>query len=127
MAYNVLSGEIQAGILYQVVGAQSVIYNSSTYLTGQYFSGVVSEKTFTYSGTGTQGLNEILQFNGVAIEFDNEANISFFDTSILGGFAIEYYMNSDEQIINDITQISGFALELLDYPYYSFLIIEERL
>jgi len=127
--YNISSGNIQVGILYLVYGTQSVTYNGTTYTTGQSFRGVATVSTFTFSGTGTQFVSEILELQGSAIIFDENAldKPIFLSTTNLNGFAIEYQQNANDIIFNDITTIKGFAMELLDYPFYSFAITETRL
>jgi len=50
-----------------------------------------------------------------------------FDTTMLYGFAIEYMQNANDIVFNDVTVLNGFAMELLDYPFYSFTITEKRL
>lgn len=129
MAYQILSGEIQPDVLYEVVGTQSVTYNFISYSTGQQFKGIRTIKTFTYSGTGTQDVNEVLQLFGGAIEYVETSidNSSFADNTLLKGMAVEFALNDAEKIVNEVTKIQGFAIELIDYPFYSFEIMETRL
>lgn len=129
MAYIVVSGEIQGGLLYYVAGGQSVIYNSTTYNTGQYFRGAAGVKTFTYSGTGTMELNEVAELRGSATEYVEVSNDQpvYLETTVLKSFGIEYELNEAEKIVNEVTVIRGFALELIDYPFFSFEITENRL
>lgn len=129
MAYQVVSGEISTGVLYSVAGAQSVTYNSVTYATGQQFRGVTNVKTFTYPGSGTQELNEVFEFAGSGVVFiqDGNDNPLFSDVTLLKGMAIEFALNDAEKIVNEVTKIQGFALELIDYPFYSFAVVEIRL
>lgn len=129
MAYNVISGEIITGVLYYVAGGKSVVYNTLPYATGQYFRGVNSVTTFTYSGTGAEELNEVAEFKGAAfelVEISGDQPV-YPDVTELKGFAIEYELNDAEKVVNEVTKISGFALELIDYPFYSFEITETRL
>ena len=129
MAYQILSGNIQSDVIYQVVGMQSVTYNSIAYATGQRFRGIIGIKTFTYSGTGTQDVNEVLELVGGGIEFSENSidQPSFPEVTLLNGMSIEFTLNNAEKIVKDITVIQGFALELIDYPSYSFEIIENKL
>ncbi|GGH03770.1 hypothetical protein [Mucilaginibacter phyllosphaerae] len=128
MAYNVLTGEITYGLLYYVTGDQSVVYNEAIYDQGEYFRGN-NIKTFTYSGAGLQELNEVTELKCAGIEFFEVSNDlpTFNETTRLVGFAIEFEPNDKEKIVNELTIIKGFALELIDYPFYSFEIIEKRL
>lgn len=129
MAYNVASGEIIAGMLYYVTGMQSVVYESITYNSGQYFRGVKGVTTFVYSGVGSTELNEVTELTGFAVEFTEISNDQpiYTETTILKGFGIEYDLNEAEKIVNEVTRIQGFALEFVDYPFYSFEITETRL
>jgi hypothetical protein len=129
MAYQIVSGQIQGGILYQVAGAQSVIYNSVTYTTGQRFKGIATFKTFTYSGSGSQEVNEVLELNGGAIEYVATSldNPFFTDTIVLKGMTVEFVLSDGDRIINESTKMQGFAIEFTDYPFYSFQITETRL
>lgn len=126
--FNITSGNIIAGFLYTVAGAQSVVYNGTTYTTGQKFRGVLGILTFTYSGTGTQLLYEVNELQGFAVEFFNIQSDypTFPETTLYNGFAIEFTQNASDILFNDTTNILGFALELIDYPFYSFEIIETR-
>jgi len=127
--YNITNGYLEADILYIVYGAQSLTYNGTTYNTGQTFKGVAGIPDFTFLGTGTQLVYEVLELDGAAIEYTEnalDAPISS-DTTMLYGFAIEYMQNANDIVFNDVTVLNGFAMELLDYPFYSFTITERRL
>ncbi|MDB5011506.1 MAG: hypothetical protein JWQ06_2295 [Mucilaginibacter sp.] len=93
------------------------------------FRGVPGITTFTYSGTGTQIVNEVTEFRGGGIELiENAVDIpAFADITLLKGIAVEFALNDAEKKVNEVTKITGFALELIDYPFYSFEIIEKRL
>lgn len=127
--FNITSGNIRDGVLYLVYGAQSVTYNGSTYVTGQTFRGILSIENFTFAGTGTQLVYEILELRGALIIYDeNFSDLpDFADVTLLSGFTIEYQQNENDLIFNDITTLKGFAIELLDFPFYSFMINETRL
>jgi len=129
MAYNVVSGDIITGVLYYVAGGKSVVYNTLTYTTGQYFRGVNNITTFTFSGTGSGEINEVTELRGAAFELVGVSGDQpvFPDVTELKGFAIEYELNDAEKVVNEVTKITGFALELIDYPFYSFEITETRL
>ena len=115
--------------MYQVYGVQSVTYNGITYSTGQTFRGIISVTTFTFSGTGTQLVYEVLELAASAIIFDENSldDPVFTDTTQLSGFAIEFQQNANDIVFDDITTLKGFAIELLDYPFYSLAITEQRL
>jgi hypothetical protein len=129
MAYQILSGEIQPNALYEVVGTQSVIYNFIGYSTGQRFKGIRAIKTFTYSGSGTQEVNEVFQLLGGTIEYVETSidNTSFADKTLLKGMSVEFALNDAEKVKSEVTKIKGFSIEVIDYPFYSFEIIETRL
>ncbi|MDB4918774.1 hypothetical protein [Mucilaginibacter sp.] len=129
MAYQVVSGEVQSGVLYMIVGDQSVTYNAITYTTGQRFRGVAGVRFFTYSGTGAQEVNEILELVGGGIELVENLidQPAYADITQLNGMGIEFSLNDAEKIVNEVTKITGFALELIDYPFYSWPITETRL
>jgi hypothetical protein len=125
--FNITSGNILVGVLYVVYGAQSVVYNGSTYTTGQKFRGVAGVSTFTFSGTGTQLVYEVEEFSGGSVELsENGLELPVFtDSALFNGFGIEYAQNASDISFTDVTQITGFAMELIDYPFYSFEIAEE--
>lgn len=129
MSYNVVSGDIVNGALYYVAGSQSVIYNSSTYTTGQQFRGVPGVRTFTYSGSGTQIVYEVSELRGAAIEFSEVSQDQpiYPETTIFKGFAVEFELNDDEKKVQETTRLTGFGVEFIDYPFYSFEITETRL
>ena len=127
--FNITSGNIQENVLYLVYGTQSVLYNGTTYAVGQTFRGISSITTFTFSGLGTQLVYEVTELKGANITFDENTldNPVSSDITKLSGFAIEYQQNTNDITFNDITTLKGFAMELLDFPFYSFLINETRL
>src|SRR5687767_40764 len=94
--YAVVTGGITPGVLYKVIGAQSVVYNGGTYATGSTFRGVAGVSAFTYSGSGTQEVNEVWELKGGGIEYiQNGADIidnyyTFDQQTVLKGFAVEY-------------------------------------
>lgn len=125
--YNIVSGAIERGVLYIVYGAQSAIYNGTTYTTGQTFRGIASVSAYTFSGSGTQFVYEVLELAGTSIEFvENliDKAAVYPDTTVLNGFAIEFKQNAKDIVFDDVTVLNGFAIELIDYPFYSFEIIE---
>lgn len=127
--YNITSGNILRDILYLVYGTQSVIYNGTTYVAGQTFRGVSSITAFTFSGTGTQLVYEVMELKGANIIFDENTldNPISSDITKLSDFAIEYQQNTNDITFNDITTLKGFAIELLDFPFYSFEVTETRI
>lgn len=131
MKYNVATNAIQEGVLYIVAGVQSATYNSVTYATGEVFRGVAGVSSFTYSGSGTQEVNELTELKGGSIEFaTNDLDIpdNFFpEQTVLKGFAVEFIQQGDDIFVLDETIIKGFAIEYVDYPIYAFGIMERRL
>lgn len=129
MAYNVLTGEIGQGKKYLVAGAQSVVYNTVTYATGSTFIGVQGVSAFTYTGTGTQEVNEVLEAYASGLELVGNAldNPVFPETTNLLGFGVEVTQTSKDAILNDTTAIMGFGVEFENTDYYVQQIIERRL
>lgn len=129
MSYIVNSGDIKYGILYQVDGMQSVVYNGITYDTGERFRGILNIKIFTYSGIGSQALSEVSEFTAGSILYaENSIDQPVYkEFTKLAGCTIEYSLNDAEKTVRETTKIRGFAVELVDYPFYSFDIIEQRL
>jgi hypothetical protein len=127
--YNVVSGEIQPNYLYKVVGDQSVVYNGTAYSTNSTFRGVLGVSNFTFSGTGTQILNQLTELYGVGVEFGNDSNDLpvFPETTTLKGFGVEFVQQGKDIIFNDTTTIKGFSFEFVDHPIYAFQIITKRL
>jgi hypothetical protein len=127
--YNISSGNIESNKLYIVYGTQSVSYNGQVYTTGQNFKGITSISTFTFFGSGTQIVYEVLELKGGEISFAlNALDVPIFlEMLILKGCAIEYVQTANDIEFGDLTALNGFAMELLDYPFYSFTITETRL
>lgn len=126
MTYSVITGEINYNVLYIVAGAKSVIYNSVTYLTGQQFRGVQGVRSFTYSGAGTQALYEVFELTASVIEYaESGSDLPVYaDETLIRGFTIEYELTDAEKSVRETTKITGFSIELIDYPFYSFEIVE---
>jgi hypothetical protein len=124
MNSNILSGDIIPSYLYKVAGGKSVTYNSVSYSTGQTFRGMPGVKVFTYSGTGSEILNQVSELCSFNLEYENSPELS--DTTAINGFAIEFEMNKEEYAVSDVTVIKGFALEMTDFPFYAFEITETR-
>lgn len=131
MGFNIVSGSIEPKVLYLVVGVQSVTYNGTTYTTGQTFLGISGVTTYTLSGgISTAEVDEVTKYLGFSLEIrPNSIDLPtiFPEITVLSGFAIEFNLNKSEQITQEVTQISGFTIELVDYPFYGFEIIETRL
>lgn len=128
MAYQVISGEIAENVLYVVAGEQTVTYNAVDYGTGDNFRGVADQKTFTYSGSGTQEVNEVFELRSGGIRYV-ETGVDqpvFPEQTKFAGMAIEFALNDAEKVVQEVTKIQGFALEVIDYPFYVFEIIETR-
>lgn len=110
MAYNVPTNAIEANFLYVNIGAQDVVYNSITYTTGQVFTGVSGIATFTYSGSGSQIVNEVEIFKGGNIEFVNNVDISVYpETLVWYGADVTFF---PDPVFNDIETIKGADLEI---------------
>lgn len=130
MAYNVVTGEIVQGRKYLVVGTQSVIYNGNTITTGNKFTGVSGVATFTYTGSGTQEVNEVLEAYGSGIELvGNELDepVTFPESTNLLGFGAELTQTPKDAIFNDMTIIMGFGIEFEVNDDYIVQIVERRL
>lgn len=129
MAYNVLTGEIVQGKKYLVAGVQSVVYNTVTYATGSTFVGVQGVSAFTYTGSGTQEVNEVLEFYSSGLELVGNAldNPIFPETTNLLGFGVEVTQTLKDTIFNDTTAIMGFGVEFETGDYYVQQIIERRM
>jgi hypothetical protein len=124
MNYNVLTGDIIPFYLYVVAGGKSIIYDSVTYSTGQRFRGVQGVETFTYSGAGSQILNQVSELQSLSLEYLDSP--IFPESTTMKGFAVEYEINKAEYTVTDVTVIKGFALEMTDFPFYVFEITETR-
>lgn len=117
--YNVATNMIRFGVLYKVIGGQSVTYNSVLYATGSTFRGVYNVNTFNYSGTGTQEVNELIELQGKSIEYEQNGEdvTTYFpnDPPIkLIGTDIEYVQSDADIYILENTTIKGFAIEFID-------------
>ncbi|QHS56057.1 hypothetical protein GWR56_11125 [Mucilaginibacter sp. 14171R-50] len=128
MAYKVLSGELVLGVLYYISGSQSVIYDSSIYNSGLYFrAGTL--KTYSYTGVGSQEVNEVAEIRGLALEYfeirSDQPNYN--ESTIFKGFSLEYDLNEAEKTVNETTKIQSCAIELTDYPFFALSITEKRL
>ncbi len=110
--------------MYLIYGTQSVTYNAITYTTGQQFRGISGVATFTFSGSGTQLVYESMEIKGAAITYNENAldTSVFTENIILSGATIEFLQNANDIHFNDATIMNGFAIELIDYPFYSFQI-----
>lgn len=116
--YTVLTGEILSGHLYVNAGGQSVVYNSVTYTTGQTFRGVSSTATFTYSGTGSQIVNELSEFQAGAIEFiqseqDRPINAFPDGSTVFNGSVVEFVQSLTDATTLDTTTIKGGTVEFV--------------
>lgn len=121
--YNVPTNAIEAFILYVNAGDQSVVYNSNTYTTGQTFTGVTGVTSFTYTGSGTQIVNEVEQLQGASVEqriLPIDAN-PYPQTETFFGGEIEFILNKNELIVNDSQILKGAEVEFtyLSNPFSS--------
>ena len=119
---------IEPAVLYIVAGTQSVIYSGTTYTTNQEFRGVSGVTGFTFTGSGTQLVYEVLELFDSGVEFQTNSTDypNFTDTTVISGFTVEFSLNLSEEIVPDMTEITGFDIELVAYPFYAFSIIETR-
>lgn len=127
--YNIVSGQIQPNYLYKVVGGKSVVYNSNTYNTYDIFRGVIGVAGFTYTGSGTEEVNQLIELLGSGIEYVEDRNDLplFPETTELKGFGIEFVQQGKDIVFNDTTIIKGFSIEWVDYPIYAFQILTRRI
>lgn len=128
--YNISSGEIQEGVLYRVLGDQSVAYNGTTYHSGEAFRGFNGVIDFSFEGTGIQLIIEVLEIRSIAVEFETVMELPKFEGEgiEIKGMSLEFELNEAEKITPQApTTLMGASIELIDYPYYAFQITETRL
>lgn len=124
-AYSITSGQIQAGVLYQVNGQQTVSYNGGTYVPGAQFRGVVGVATFTYSGTGLQSVTEVWELQSIGVGFVENAldyPPQFNQQSALNSFSVEVVQNKSDLKAVDTTTINSFSVELNDWGGFAAFI-----
>lgn len=126
--YNVLTDEIQANVLYKVIGEKSVIYDEITYNTDDTFRGIQGITTFEYTGSGTEFVTELTELYGTSLVFEQtiEDRAFPFEETGIEGMAIVFELNEAEKIVQEVTRLTGMSITLLDYPFYSYVINEER-
>lgn len=126
--FNIPTNGIQSGVLYIVAGDQTATYNSVAYATGSTFRGV-GFTSFTYSGSGTQIVNQVTEFASAGIEYvGNSTDLPTFpESTILKGFAIEFMQQGDDIQVDETTIIKGFSIEYVDPNNYIFQILTRRL
>jgi len=128
MAYTIVSGAIEANVLYKVDGASgSVTYNGATITAGNTFRGVAGVTTFTTSGSAT--VIEVSELTGGGAEFkSNQLDwIAFPDISKLYGMSVEYGLTGADRVVHDQTFITGASIEYTEPVQYSFAVTETRL
>jgi len=128
MAYTIDSGNIQAGVLYRVFGSPATVtYNGTTYNSGDAFRGAAGVTTFTTTGSAT--VQEVLELagSGAAYVPNGLDQPVYTDILQLQGMSVTFELAPEEMVVNETTRLQGFALELIDYPFYSFEITEIRL
>lgn len=128
MAYTIVSGAIEANVLYKVDGASgSVTYNGITVTAGYTFRGVAGITTFTTSGSAT--VIEVSELTGGAAEFkSNQLDwVAYPDISKLYGMSVEYSLTGADKVVHDQTVISGASIEYTEPVQYSFAVTETRL
>ena len=82
--YEIVSGNVVAGVNYQVVGGTSVVYNSVTYNAGDYFTGVDGVDTYTKTA-GTEIVTEASDYEGLDISIETFKTDKFEDESFMLG------------------------------------------
>ncbi|MBS1519645.1 MAG: hypothetical protein JST50_01510 [Bacteroidetes bacterium] len=128
MAYIIVSGAIEANVLYMVSGASgSITYNGVTVTVGNTFRGVASVTAFTTTGAAT--VIEVSELTGGAAEFKSNTLdwTAYPDISELYGMNIEYSLTGNDKVVNDQTLITGASIEYTEPVQYSFAITETRL
>lgn len=128
MAFTIDSGNIQPGVLYRVFGSSATVtYEGTTYPENDTFRGVAGAANFTAAGGAT--VQEVLELSGGEAEFmvNGADQPVFAETLLLQGMAVEFELTPAEMVVNETTRLQGFALELIDYPFYSFEVTETRL
>jgi hypothetical protein len=123
MAFDITTGMVQAGTLYQVTG--TVTYNGISW-TNQNFRGIAGVSVFT----GTGSVTEVTELKGAAVVFlqnpdENYGNFADGPTKISGA-AVVFVQNANEAKVNETTKILGMAVNFLDYPFYQVDIMEQR-
>jgi len=128
MAYVIVSGQIQDGVLYLVNGQQSVTYNGSTYAPSSQFRGVQGVSTFTYSGSGTQSVTEMVELKCFHVSFvQNGLDYKPTNpTTVLNSFKIEVVQNKSDLKATDTTQINSFSVEMKDWGGYVGKVITKK-
>lgn len=126
--YNVAIDEIQANVLYKVIGEQSVTYDGIDYNTGDTFRGVQDITVFEYFGTGTQFVTELTELYGGALMFEQtiEDRAFPFEETGIKGMAIVFELNEAEKIVQEVTRLTGMSITLEDYPFYTYVITQRR-
>jgi len=128
---SIISGQIVAGAKYLVTGEQSVNYNGHQYTTGQNFRGVINVKTFTWSGSGTQGLEEICEMKGANILFEpnfvDKRDYRFNEPMKLKGFSVLFEMNDSDKRYLDKTRIFGASVLFEHTPLRTHSVTSRRL
>jgi hypothetical protein len=122
MAYDITTGGINGGVLYIVTG--TVTYNGTAY-TNQTFRGVLGVSAFT----GTGSVTEVTEFAGASVIFQanpNESKGTFPEVTNIIGTGVIFQQNASEAHVIETTQIQGMAVQLVDYPFYQFDIMEQR-
>lgn len=75
--YEIISGNIVSGVIYQVVGGTSIVYNSVTYLAGEIFTGVSGVSTYTKTA-GTEIVTFASVLKSVIIEVEQNIFTGIF-------------------------------------------------
>lgn len=128
MAYTIVSGQIQDGVLYLVNGQQSVTYNGSTYAAGSQFRGIQGVTTFTYSGSGTQSVTEVVELKSFSIGLVQNS-LDFIYPKVnttLNSFSIQIVQNKSDLKSTDTTQINCFTVQMKDWPGFASTIINKK-
>lgn len=113
---------IQPDVLYTISATSSdTNYNGVTYSAGTNFRGVYGATAFSPIDSAVFELTEIraggIEFATNALDYP-----TFPETTNIQGAAIEFSLNPEEEIVNEVTKITGFSIEFLYYSPYVFQI-----
>lgn len=126
--YNVAVNSIQFNVLYLVVGSKSVLYNGGEYGTGDFFRGIDGISSFIFIGEGTELITELTELyaTGILFEQSNEDKSFPFEETGIKGMSVNYELTAEEKNVQEVTELKGMSLTLLDYPFYTYFINETR-
>jgi len=131
--YEIISGNIEKDILYQVTGGTSVVYNTITYLSGEFFVGVSSITTYTKT-LGTEIVTYAANFESSTNEFEQPTYTGLFtdqanfesSTNELGNRLAYYdsYTSEEKQQNPTVTGLNDWNYKLKLNPYNDPTLLE---